>query len=252
MSALRSEPDDHAQGVPARRVAIDGDALSPDLLDGLREEGLAPVALRPGGPVPEDGDEPAVADAVLLLARHGLPQRAARLQAWRRHAAGTPLIVLLAPLRELDHVLALEMGADDVLDAAWPASVVAARLRACWRRGRARADPLALPDRLVFGALAIRRSDRAVQLGGRRVGLTESEFDLLWLLASHAGRTLSRREIERALRTDDTADDADPSPGRSIDSCIYRIRAKLGDTAAGGQRIRTVRHRGYLFVPGGW
>jgi DNA-binding response OmpR family regulator len=37
---------------------------------------------------------------------------------------------------------------------------------------------------------------------------------------------------------------------RSIDSRVYRIRAKLGDAQPERHRIRTVRNRGYLFSPG--
>ena len=40
---------------------------------------------------------------------------------------------------------------------------------------------------------------------------------------------------------------------RSVDSRVYRIRAKLGDGhGSGAQRIRTVRNHGYAFSPVGW
>ena len=61
------------------------------------------------------------------------------------------------------------------------------------------------------------------------------------------GRTLSRGELLHSLRGLD-----DGLPNRSIDSRIYRIRAKLGDELDATQRIRTVRHHGYVFCPVGW
>mgnify|MGYP003891888327 CR=1 FL=1 len=55
-----------------------------------------------------------------------------------------------------------------------------------------------------------------------KVTVTEGEFAVLWLLASHAGNTLPRREILRHVRGLD-----DHPMDRSIDSRIYRIRAKF-------------------------
>jgi DNA-binding response OmpR family regulator len=70
---------------------------------------------------------------------------------------------------------------------------------------------------------------------------------VLWLLASHAGQALSRRELLRCVRGLD-----DHPLDRSIDNRVYRIRAKLGDDEGGMQRIRTVRNHGYVFCPSGW
>ena len=85
------------------------------------------------------------------------------------------------------------------------------------------------------------------RLAGREVPLSEGEFEVLWLLATHAGQTLSRRELLRRVRGLD-----DHPMDRSIDNRVYRIRAKLGDEVQPAQRIRTVRNRGYVFCPTGW
>jgi two-component system, OmpR family, response regulator RstA len=211
------------------------------LAEALVGEGLAPA------PWPADAD-PLTADALLLVVRRGLADQLARLRSLRQQSPWTPLMVACAPLRELDQVLALKMGADDVVDAAWSAAVIAARLRALWRRGGApHAHHASAADVLRFGRLAIRLRERDVRLAGRLVPLTEGEFEVLWLLASHAGTPLSRRDILKRVRGLE-----DQPLDRSIDSRVYRIRAKLEDTTAGAQRIRTVRNRGYLFSPVGW
>ena len=88
---------------------------------------------------------------------------------------------------------------------------------------------------------------RLVTLAGRAVPLTEGEFEVLWLLASHAGKTLSRHDILKRVRGLD-----DHPTDRSIDSRVYRIRAKLGDRDRAAPRIRTVRHHGYLFSTADW
>lgn len=225
---------------------------------GLAAEGLA-VECRaatehpPTGMVstPDGPDRPA-AEAVLLHVADALAPRLAQLRALRSRWPQLPLVAVVRGLRDLDQVLALEMGADDVLDAALAAPVVAARLRAIWRRaaaassgaGGSEPEP---PRELRFGALKLMRLEREVRLADAPVPLTEGEFEVLWLLASHAGQALSRREILKRVRGLD-----DQPLDRSIDSRVYRIRAKLGDGRAQAARIRTVRHQGYAFSPTGW
>ncbi len=205
----------------------------------LRGEGLHAVDLDTPGSEPE---------AIVLRVAHGLSEQLARLRDLRQQAPFAPLLVACAPLRDLDQVLALEMGADDVLDTGWGAAVVAARLRSLWRRAaKAQGAMASSADALRFGRLSIRLREREVVHAGQRVPLTEGEFEVLWLLASHAGAALSRRDILRRVRGLD-----DQPMDRSIDSRVYRIRAKLADTDGSQQRIRTVRNRGYLFSPVGW
>lgn len=192
--------------------------------------------------------------AIVLHVAEALAPHLAQVRALRSRWPHLPLVAVVRGLRDLDHVLALEMGADDVIDAATATPVVAARVRALWRRGAATLAALAAaggerepPRELRFGALHLRRLEREVRLAERPVPLTEGEFEVLWLLASHAGQALSRREILKRVRGLD-----DQPLDRSIDSRVYRIRAKLGDSHAAVPRIRTVRHQGYAFSPSGW
>ncbi|PBP82457.1 DNA-binding response regulator, partial [Pseudomonas syringae] len=76
------------------------------------------------------------------------------------------------------------------------------------------------------------------------IELTGAEFDLLWLLVANAGRTLSREEIFTALRGVGY-----DGQDRSIDVRISRIRPKIGDDPIHPRLIKTVRSKGYLFVP---
>ena len=215
--------------------------------DALAEEGLAvrPVALDDAWP--HNLRQLPTPDARILHLTRGLPPQLARLRELRADAPTAPLVVACRGLRDLDHVLALEMGADDAVDAGLAASVVAARLRALWRRdARVGLDAPAVQE-LRFGALELSQRERRVRLGGNIAPLTEGEFEVLWLLASHAGQALSRRDILRRVRGLD-----DHPMDRSIDSRVYRIRAKLGDNDLATQRIRTVRNRGYVFSPVDW
>lgn len=229
----------HVSLAPTRRVLLVGDdeALLAALQPALADEGLE---VRPLA-APDQGREGGSAHALLLIVAHGLAPQLGRLREWRRWAPTLPLVVSCRGLRELDQVLALETGADDVVDAAWSAAVIAARLRALWRRPRVATPALAASDELRFGSLRLLRSERRVLQADQVVPLTEGEFEVLWLLASHAGQALSRRDILKRVRG------LDEEPlDRSIDSRVYRIRAKLGETPV-QHRIRTVRNRGYLF-----
>jgi DNA-binding response OmpR family regulator len=201
------------------------------------------AALRSEGIVVEGDPSDAALQARVLYCAPRVAEHLGLLREWRARDARLPLVVVCPALRELDQVLALEMGADDAIDARTGAAVVAARLRALWRR--AGAAPATAPHQLNFGRLSLHLRERRVQLGGERIDLTECEFEVLWLLALQAGRAVSRSELLERLR-------GLPYQriDRSIDCRIYRLRAKLGDGSA--QRIRTVRNCGYLFSPARW
>lgn len=158
-----------------------------------------------------------------------------------------PILMLTSRDEDLDQVLGLELGADDyILKPAEP-RVVLARIKACLRRaGHSSAHP-SDPDEFAFGRFRINRASRSVQLDGREIPFTTAEFDLLWLLASHAGTILSRDDIQSRLRGIEY-DGLD----RSIDMRISRLRKRLGDDPDSPARIRTVRAKGYLFSPTDW
>lgn len=189
------------------------------------------------------------ADVGLVLLAHPVVEHGRALLRCRERWADLPFALACAPLNEVDHVLALEWGMDDVMDAQWSAPVVAARLRAVWRRRRVAAIPPTdtQPSALSFGRLHLDSFERRVVHAGQTVPLTEGEFEVLWLLARHAGTAVARSDILRRVRGLE-----DQPLDRSIDSRIYRIRAKLGDTERQAQRIRTVRNSGYVFMPAGW
>jgi len=151
-----------------------------------------------------------------------------------------PILMLTARTDDLDQVQGLEMGADDYVCKPVRPVVLLARIRALLRRHEAPAEEV---QRLVFGSLELDHARLEASLGGERVELTGAEFDLLWLLALNAGRTLSREEIFTQLRGIEY-----DGQDRSIDVRISRIRPKLGDDPVMPRLIKTIRGKGYLFV----
>ena len=162
----------------------------------------------------------------------------------RLRAAGfaRPILMLTARSDDQDHIRGLDLGADDFVNKPVRPQVLLARIRALLRRTEV--DPQGLSvTRLTFGALMIDSIRREAWLKGELIDLTGAEFDLLWLLASNAGRILSREETFFALRGIEY-----DGQDRSIDVRISRIRPKIGDDPDMPRLIKTVRSKGYLFV----
>ena len=112
-----------------------------------------------------------------------------RLREWSR----TPVIVLSARDREDDKVTALDAGADDYLTKPFGTSELLARVRVALRH--ARPDAEADDPVLDVGPIRIDRARHEVTVEGKLVHLTPIEFDLLALLARHAGKVLTHRQL---------------------------------------------------------
>lgn len=161
-----------------------------------------------------------------------------------RAAFDVPVLILTARDNDIDHVVGLELGADDYVVKPVEPRVLVARIHALLRRSR---SPGAHePRTLRFGRLALDSAARSVTLNDAPVTLSSSEFDLLWLLASHAGEVQSREALYRELyrRSYDGVD-------RTLDVRISQLRKKLGDTGD-PEKIRTVWGHGYVFTPDAW
>jgi two-component system, OmpR family, response regulator RstA len=158
-----------------------------------------------------------------------------------------PILIFTARDSDIDQVIGLEAGADDYVAKPADPMVLLARTRALLRR----AEKSALVDKrradVVLGQLRISEAAQTVWLDGEPIALTTHEFELVALLARHAGQVLSREEIFRSIRGIDY-DGLD----RSIDGRISKLRRKLKDDAAAPTRIKTIWGKGYLLVPDAW
>jgi two-component system KDP operon response regulator KdpE len=133
----------------------------------------------------------------LFLVDLGLPDGdGVELTRWLREWTRAPIVVLSARGREEDKVTALDAGADDYLTKPFGVNELLARLRVAMRR--ALAGPKE-PVVLEVGPLRIDLARREVTVGGREVHLTPIEFGLLALLARHAGKVLTHRQILREV-----------------------------------------------------
>ncbi|MBC3464687.1 response regulator transcription factor [Pseudomonas sp. RW10S2] len=151
-----------------------------------------------------------------------------------------PILMLTARSDELDQIQGLDLGADDYICKPVRPRLLLARINALLRRSDA---PQSKGHDLSFGGLRIDNRLREAWLGEQPIDLTGAEFDLLWLLASNAGRVLSREQISTSLRGVGY-----DGQDRSIDVRISKIRPKIGDDPIHPRLIKTLRSKGYLFV----
>lgn len=171
-----------------------------------------------------------------------------------RHRWQGPIVLLTSLDSDMNHILALEMGACDYILKTTPPAVLLARLRLHLRQNEQAQQTKSLQERaltphkaLRFGALTIDPLNRAVQLNGELISLSTADFELLWELATHAGQIMDRDALLKRLRGVNY-DGLD----RSVDVAISRLRKKLLDSAAEPYRIKTIRNKGYLFAPHAW
>jgi len=156
-----------------------------------------------------------------------------------RQESDVPLIMLTARTEEADRVTGLELGADDYVTKPFSLRELVARVRAVLRRVE---GELAPARRLHRGELVIDLESRQVELAGRRVELTPTEFDLLVTLARHPGRVFTRVQLLEALDRY-----ASESLARTIDTHIKNLRRKLEPDPQNPQYILTVHGVGYKF-----
>ncbi|MFE0801597.1 response regulator transcription factor [Streptomyces sp. NPDC058834] len=149
-----------------------------------------------------------------------------------RAASDVPIITVTARGAELDRVLGLQAGSDDYVVRPYGFRELLARMEAVLRRVRPQRHAAQV---ITYGPLRIDPGTRETLLDGKRVELTPKEFDLLHLLASQPGVTLSRRELMSQVWDDDW------SHGRTIDTHVSTLRSKLGSSSW----IVTVRGVGF-------
>jgi two-component system alkaline phosphatase synthesis response regulator PhoP len=159
-----------------------------------------------------------------------------------RDETSAPIIFLTAKDDITDLVSGLAIGGDDYITKPFKGAELIARVKAALRRADMVRDSTEKEEYVAIGGLEIDRKRREVFLDGRPVDLTQTEFDLLWLLASHRGTVFSRKDIVKALWGYD-----EPGISRTIDTHIARLRKKIEKDSSHPEFIKTVTGVGYKF-----
>lgn len=160
-----------------------------------------------------------------------------------RKRVNTPVIMLTARGDDIDRILGLEIGADDYLSKPCNLRELHARIRAMLRRVARGSEEAPAQSAIIVGDVRLEPGSQSVYREDERVSVTGAEYLVLEVLARSAGQVVDKDAIaRRALGRRNTPYD------RSVDTHVSHLRRKLGPSADGLQRIKTVRGRGYLYV----
>lgn len=221
-------------------VVDDDDAIRKFLRICLEASGYSVIEARTG--------EQALAKAategpVLVVLDLGLPdldgrEVVARLRDWFQG----PILILSVRSSEAEKVAALDAGADDYVVKPFGVQELLARVRVLLRTRAPSEEPT---SRLELGALTIDLAAREAKVDGRLVSLTRREFDLLALLARHAGKVVTQRQILAEIWGEAHVEDT-----QYLRVYVGQLRNKLGDDPGRPRFIRTESGVGYrLLVP---
>ncbi len=160
-------------------------------------------------------------------------------RALRRESA-VPIVMLTARDDELDRVLGLELGADDYITKPFSPRELVARVRAVLRRTERVEES---SDLVVAGDLRIEVPSMRVEVGGRLVELTATEFQLLTTMARQPGRIFTRSQLLDAVHGV-----AFESYERAIDAHVKNLRRKIEADPHAPTHLLTVYGVGYRFA----
>ena len=153
----------------------------------------------------------------------------------------TPILILTAKVEETDKVLGLELGADDYVTKPFSPRELTARVRALIRRSQKSQQ-----ESEIYRAadIMLDKQGHLVEIAGKPVDLTPSEFELLAVLISTPGRTYSRGELLENLGESAYLEGYE----RTVDVHIHNLREKIEPDHTKPIYIQTVYGAGYRFV----
>jgi two-component system alkaline phosphatase synthesis response regulator PhoP len=157
-----------------------------------------------------------------------------------RRESTVPIIMLTARTDESDRIVGLELGADDYVTKPFSPKELVARVRAVLRRVEAASAPA---DVIRVGELELDVPRMRSTIGGRRVELTPTEFELLATMARQPGRVFTRSQLLDAVHGV-----AFESYERAIDAHVKNIRRKLEPEPHAPRYLLTVFGVGYRFA----
>lgn len=150
--------------------------------------------------------------------------------------SGIPIIMLTAKAEDTDELIGFALGADDYVRKPFSIKLLLARIAAVMRRDQAGDQTR---DLLHAGPVTLHRSRHEVEVQGRSVNLTATEFRILTALMAAGGRVLDRGQLIDAVLGPNVA-----VTDRTMDVHIAALRKKLGSAAG---CIQTIRGVGYTF-----
>lgn len=154
-----------------------------------------------------------------------------------RKVSNVPILFLTSASDDMNLVMAMEMGGDDLLAKPFHLQVLSAKVQAMLRRAY---DFAGTAHLLSCGGAVLNVSDGTLTANGQKVELTRNEFKILQLLLEHRGEIVSREAIMTRLWESDSFVDEN-----TLTVNVARLRKKL-ESAGLTDFIRTRKGAGYL------
>ena len=177
----------------------------------------------------------------LVILDLGLPDRSGiELIEEIRKASNVPIIVLSVRSDEAGKVKALELGADDYMTKPFGMAELVTRIRVALRH---RFQAQGTQPVLKAGDITIDLVNRQVMRAGQEIKLSPTEYDILRLLAEHAGKILTHDFLLRRVWGDDKVDDV-----QYLRVYVRALRQKLGDRIGENEILRTEMGVGYRLM----
>jgi DNA-binding response OmpR family regulator len=170
-------------------------------------------------------------------------------RAMRAHGVLTPVLMLTARQHEKDKVQGLQLGADDYVTKPFNLEELLARIdgllrRSAWEATRHREVGPPPEAVLRFRSAVVNFERHEATVNGTEVHLTPIEMAIMRLFHANPGKVLSREELLREAWGTDAA-----ITTRTVDNFILRLRKLFEPDPANPVHIRSVRGRGYKFLP---
>src|SRR5215468_1041566 len=145
------------------------------------------------------------------------------------------IVMVTARVEEIDRLLGLELGADDYICKPFSPREVVARVKAVLRRARRERE--AHESNVELDEARLRAA-----IGGKDLGLTAVEFQLLKTLADQPGRIFSRDQLMDAMYRDERV-----VSDRTVDSHVKKLRKKIADILPEREIVHSVYGVGYKY-----
>jgi two-component system response regulator ResD len=162
------------------------------------------------------------------------------LCSWIRAHSEIPVILLTARGEESDRITGLELGADDYVVKPFSPRELVIRVKAILRRTGSATRRM--PQTIEIAGLTIDGRSRQVYRNCTEVGLTATEFDLLFCLASHPHTVFSREQLLAQVWGYEAALDAGTS---TVTVHVRRLREKIEEDPSNPRIIITIWGVGY-------
>ena len=180
----------------------------------------------------------------LVILDLGLPdQDGMSFITYARRTSQIPILVLSARITDGDKVTALDLGANDYVTKPFSTAELLARVRSALRNRRYDAQDNCLGEEFDVADLHIDFSRRLVTQSGREIRLTQTEYNIVTVLAHHAGRVMTYATIIRAVwgSTDDGSI-------KKLQVNMANIRKKLGELPGQRRYISNELGVGYRMI----